>query len=159
MSDSWVAEHVGKFAEAIFKLKVELPGGQIIERDFSFDFEPNYDLLEEQLAETPAQYAFISAILAEQKHLVNKLERQIIRRRAAIAENANETAKDEGMKLHKYVLDEIVEADDKILELQTKLMLALRTQSKLFGFSKSMEMKSEHLRSLAGFKRQEMRDS
>ena len=57
------------------------------------------------------------------------------------------------------VNDEIVEADDKILELQTFLMLAQRSLGKLYGFVDAIRMKSEHLRSLAGFKRQEMRDA
>ena len=59
----------------------------------------------------------------------------------------------------KYVLDEIVEADDTMLALQSKLMIAERALSKLYGFVDSLKMKSEHLRSLAGFKRQEMRDA
>lgn len=146
-------------AQSVFKLKVELPNGKVITKNFSVDVEIDYDMLEEQLAETPAVYAFLSSVLSEQKHTCAKLERLIARRRAVIAQNANETAKTAGIKLHKYVLDEIVEADDKILELQGQLMLAQRTLGKLYGFVDAIRMKSEHLRSLAGFKRQEMRDA
>ena len=146
-------------AGAVFKLKVELPNGQIVTKDFSVDIEIDYDMLEEQLAETPSIYAFLSSVLSEQKHVCAKFERLIARRRAIIIQNANETAQADGMKLHKYVLDEIVEADDKILELQGALMLAQRSLGKLYGFVDAIRMKSEHLRSLAGFKRQEMRDA
>lgn len=155
LSDNFTEELRG----TVFKLKVELPNGQTVDRDFSIDMDIDYNMLEEQLAETPAQYALLSSILAEQRHTVAKLERLIARRRAVIAENANQAAKVEDIKLHKYVLDELVEADDKILELQGKLMLEQRTLSKMYGFVDALKMKSEHLRSLAGFKRQEMRDA
>ena len=159
-SKKWLKNNFqDKLSDAVFKLKIELPNGSIITKDFSVDVEIDYDMLEEQLAETPAIYAFLSSVLSEQKHVCAKFERLIARRRAMIIQNANEEAQKAGMKLHKYVLDEIVEADDKILELQTHLMLAQRSLGKLYGFVDAIRMKSEHLRSLAGFKRQEMRDA
>ncbi len=158
--NSWVKSNFDEdLAAAVFKLKVELPNGKIVTRDFSVDLGIDYDMLEEQLAETPSIFAFLSSILSEQKYVCAKYERLIARRRAIIAQNAKETADAGGMKLHKYVLDEIVEADDKILELQSKLMIAQRTLGKLYGFVDSMRIKSDNLRSLAGFKRQEMYDS
>jgi uncharacterized protein (DUF1778 family) len=155
----WLGEFEPELVETVFKLRVELPNGKIVTKDFSVDLEIDYDLLEEQLSETPAMFAFVSSMLSEQKYVCAKFERQIARRRAKIIQNANETAQADGMKLHKYVLDEIVEADDTILEYQSQLMLAQRSLGKLYGLVDSMRMKSEHLRSLAGFKRQEMRNS
>lgn len=155
----WIKNFDPDLAKTVFRLKVELPGGHVVDRDFSVDLDVNYEMLEEQLAETPSQYAFLSAVLAEQKHVVNKIERLVARRRAIVSQHANETAKTDGLKLHKFVLDEIVEADDKILELQGRLMLEQRTLSKLYGFVDAIRMKSDTLRTLAGFKKQEMRDS
>lgn len=157
---NWILDNFNKdLASAVFRLKVDLPNGKTVDRDFSIDMGIDYDMLEEQLAETPAQFAFLSAVLAEQRHVVNKLERLISRRRAVISQEANNTAKTEGMKLHKFVLDEIVEADDKILELQGRLMLEQRTLSKLYGFVDSIRIKSDALRTLAGFKKEELRKS
>jgi uncharacterized protein (DUF1778 family) len=156
----WISSNFDEeLAQAVFKLKVELPNGKIVTKNFSADVVVDYDMLEEQLAETPAIYAFLSAVLSEQKHACAKLERLIARRRAIIVQNANETAKSEGMKLHKFILDEIVEADDKILELQSQLMLAQRTLGKLYGFVDAIRMKNDNLRTLAGFKKEELRNS
>lgn len=155
----WLADFEPELIETVFKLRVELPNGKVVTKDFSVDLDIDYDLLEEQLGEAPAIFAFLSSMLSEQKYVCAKLERQIARRRAKIVQNANETAQADGMKLHKYVLDEIVEADDTILEYQSQLMLAQRSLGKLYGLVDSMRMKSEHLRSLAGFKRQEMRNA
>lgn len=155
----WLADFDQSLIETIFKLRVELPNGQVVTKDFSVDLDIDYDLLEEQLGETPAMFAFLSSMLSEQKYVCAKLERQIARRRAKIIQNANETAQTEGMKLYKHVLDEIVEADDDILTYQSQLMLAQRSLGKLYGLVDAMRMKSEHLRSLAGFKRQELRDA
>jgi len=155
----WVAHNVPKeLINAIYKIRVDLQNGKIIERNFSTDLTIDYEILEEQLAETPAAFALWSSVLAEQRFVVAKLERLIARRRAKVCNNAREVA-EEGAKLHKYVLDEIVEGDDEILKLQGQLMIANRSLSKLYGIVDAMKMKSEHLRSLAGFKRQEMRNS
>ncbi len=160
MTQNWITKNIPEdIANAIFKIRIELPNGKIVERDFSADVSPNYDMLEEQLIETPAIYAFWSTVLSEQKFVVAKLERLIARRRSIICDEALRTARDDGGRVTKYVLDEIVEADDSILELQTKLMIAQRSLSKLYGVVDSLRIKSEALRSLAGFKRQEMRDS
>ena len=156
---TWLDEFDKELIQTVFKLRVELPNGKLVTKDFSVDLEIDYDLLEEQLEQTPSMFAFLSSMLSEQKYVCAKFERQIARRRAKVIQHANETAQADGMKLHKYVLDEIVEADDLILEHQTKLMLAQRSLGKLYGLVDSMRMKSEHLRSLAGFKRQEMRNA
>ena len=160
MSEKWVKNNFEDLlADTVFKLRVQLPNGKVVNKDFSIDVEIDYDMLEEQLAETPVIYAFLSSVLSEQKCACAKLESMIARRRAKVVQHANETAKTEGLKLHKYILDDLVIADDQVLELQGKLMLAQRSLGKLYGFVDAIRMKSEHLRSLAGFKRQEMRDA
>jgi hypothetical protein len=160
-NDDWVVGDIPEeLAKTIFRVRVDLPGRKlVIERDFKADLKIDYDLLEEQLEQNPATFAFWSSVLAEQRFVVAKNERLLARRRAKVCEKAREIAGEDGAKLHKYILDEIVEGDDEILKLQTRLMMANRTLSKLFGIVDALRMKSEHLRSLAGFKRQEMRDS
>lgn len=153
----WLDSLDRDIVDTVFKIKIEMPDGKKIIRDFSIDLSIDYDLLEEQLINTPVMFAFISSILSDQKFTCAKLERQIARRKAKIIENAHNQALKDGIKLHKYVLDELVEVDDEILKWQSKLMLAQKVMGKLYGMLEAMRMKSEHLRSLAGFKRQEMR--
>ena len=53
----------------------------------------------------------------------------------------------------------MVEADKDLQDLESKLIISKRNESKLFGVVKSLNMKQEMLRSLAGFKRQEYQDA
>lgn len=159
MSKKWINNFDEELRSTVFKLKVELPNGKVVSRDFSVDIDFDYDMLEEELTKTPAMFAFLSSLLSEQKFACAKIERSIARRRAKIIENANTTAQSSGLKLHKYVLDDLVEADDEILELQGRLMLAQRSLGKLYGFVDAMRIKNDNLRTLAGFKKEEMRHS
>lgn len=145
--------------DTLFKIRVKLPGGKTLDHDFSGDFTPEYERLEEQLEETPQMLAFFGAVLSEQKHICNVLELKIARRRAVVSEDARTVARKADMKIAKYVLDEIADGDNELLKLQTELLVSQRTLGKLYYFVDSIRMKTDNLRSLAGFKRQEMRDS
>lgn len=155
----WLSNFDKELIQTVFKLKVELENGKIVSKDFSVDLSIDYDLIEEHLAETPAMFAFLSSMLSEQKYACAKIERMIARRRAKIIENANEEALSAGLKMHKYILDELVEADDEILKHQSRLMLAQRSLGKLYGLVDAMRIKNDNLRTLAGFKKEEMRHS
>lgn len=146
-------------AKVLFKLDFKLPNGQRVTGDFRPATKIDYDSLEEQLAETPSQFAWWSSLLAEQRTKVQTIEKQISRRRAKLTEQFFNNGQESGIRIHKYLIDELVEADDKMLTLNAKLIEANRIQSKLWAAVQALQMKSEHLRSLAGFKKQEMRDS
>ena len=61
--------------------------------------------------------------------------------------------------LPKHELDELVEIDTAFIDLHKQLIKEELTLSKLYGIVESMRTKSDNLRSLAGFKRQEMKDA
>jgi len=145
--------------DSLFQLNFKLPNGQKIIGNFYPDTEIDYDQLEEQLANMPSKFAFWSVLLGEQKYKVALIEKQISRRRSKLCENFLNEGKEEGVRLTKYLLDELVEADDKMLELDSRLIKENRVLSKLWVVVNALQMKSEHLRSLAGFKKQELRDS
>lgn len=142
----------------LVKIKVEL-NGKFIECDFSADLEIDYDILEIQLAEHPSKFAFWSTILSEQKFITSKLERMVATRRAKIYEANLEKAREHNAKFTKYELDEMVETDDQFISLNVKLLLEGRKLGKLYGVVDALRMKGENMRSLAGFKRQELRDT
>jgi len=156
----WLQENVtDDLANLLFKIRVELPNENVVEKDIKPDVMIDYDILEEQLAETPAIFAFWSSIFSELKLEVARLNQQLIRRQAKIYDAVKREAQKNETKFAKYELEEIVELDDKIMELRGKLMIAERNVSKVYAIIESIKMKSEHLRSLAGFKKQEMRDA
>lgn len=152
-------QYDGEVVDYLVKIKIELPNGRTIEADFSEDMDIDYDLLENQLCDHPAKFAFWSAVLSEQKYVTSKLERMIAIRRAAICQKNLDTARDAGGKLTKYELDEMVECDKEFIRLNLQLLTEGRKLGKLYGIVDALRMKGEAMRSLAGFKRQELRDT
>lgn len=154
-----MSEFDQELLDALFKLDFKLPNGKRVVGTFHPDTQIDYENLEDQLADTPAKYAFWSAILSEQKYKVAAVEKSISRRRAILTDQMVTKGNSEGVKIHKYLLDELIEADDKMFELSMKLIKEQRILGKLWTAVNALQMKSEHLRSLAGFKKQELRDS
>jgi hypothetical protein len=153
----WFDENVDNdVAEAVIRLKVVLPNRKgEIDRDFRPDVSIDYDDLERQMSVMPSVFAFWSSVLAEQRAEVAKTDRIIKARRALLARKLF----DEHVDIPKWRLEEIIESDSNLTKLETKLIQAKRTESKLFAIVDSLRMKSDMLRSLAGFKRQELQDA
>jgi hypothetical protein len=127
--------------------------------DFTPDLDIEYNILEDQLSEQPARFAFWSMILSEQKCVVDKLKLKLRIRRSSVFQKTIEAARAIDRKIPKYELDEIVENDKKIIELSLDLLKEEKTLSKMYGIVESMRIKSDNLRSLAGFKKQELMDA
>lgn len=141
-------------------LRIKFTDGEnVIERDMRPDVIIDYDNLEHQLDETPAAFLFYSSMLAEAKKQVATLERTIKYRRARLAKELVDASKNDAVKLRASDIEILLDSDDNILALETKLLGAERTLSKVYAAVDAIKMKSEHLRSLAGFKKQELRDS
>lgn len=156
MSD-WFKKNISDdIANLIIRLKIKATDNIIVERDFRPDVNIDYDKLEEQLEETPAAMAFWSAVLAEQKAIVEAKKFQMERRRAAIGQRNRELAGQENIKITQSAIDDIVIQDADYVKMRAGVIIAERDLSKLYGIVQSIQMRSEHLRSLSGFKRQEM---
>ena len=129
-----------------------------IERDFRPDVEIDYDNLVKQLEETPALFSFWANLLAEVRKQVAVLERKAKRRRGEVTRNLLDEARGKDVKLRRDDVEDLIEADDLLNKFEAELIMANKHLSKLFAITDAIKMKSEHLRSLAGFKRQEQRD-
>ena len=70
-----------------------------------------------------------------------------------------DTAQKDNIKTRASDVELLLQSDQRIVDLESKLIIANRTLSKMFAIVDAIKMKSEHLRSLAGFKKQELRDS
>jgi hypothetical protein len=111
------------------------------------------------LQQTPQAFAFWAAVYSEQKAVVAKLERKAKRRRAIMYQTIiEETKKEQWPKVPEKIFKELVEKDEELLKIELSLTLANRTMGKLFNIVDAIKMKSDHLRSLAGFKREEQRN-
>jgi hypothetical protein len=157
--NKWFADNVPEdVASIVVRISVKASGKEI-SKDFRTDVEIDYDNLEEQLARTPSAFAYWAGVLSEQKMVVGVWERKIKRRRAVVAEQILKASKAEGISLRAADIKELIEADDVLEKLEAELLIAQRSAGKLYNIVEAIKMKSEHLRSLAGFKRQELRDA
>lgn len=150
---------VEEIAETIIRVKVNLPKQRYVERDFRPDVAVEYDNLEVQLEHTPSSFAFWSVVLAEHRAAVAIIERKIKARRAALTNELLEKAKLDGVKIAQWQVETLIETDDTLITFESELILANRTLSKLYAIVDAIRMKSDNLRSLAGFKREELKES
>ena len=156
---SWYGENVNDdVAKQVITLRFPVQDG-VIERDFRPDVEIDYDNLIKQLEETPAMFSWWATLLAEVRKNVAVLERKIKRRKGEVTRELLDAAKNEGTKLRRDDVLDLIEADDLVNKYEAELIMANKHMSKLFAITDALKMKSEHLRSLAGFKRQEQRDA
>jgi len=98
-------------------------------------------------------------LLAEAKKEVATLERIIEARKGQVTKELLNAAQQGGIKTRASDVELLINTDERILDLESKLIIANKTLSKMFAIVDAVKMKSEHLRSLAGFKKQELRDS
>jgi len=166
MSDlgkDWFSRNVDDdIAKILVKLKISIGDDKFIERDFRPDVKIEYEELEEQLEDTPSLFAFWSSVLAEQRAQVAIIERSIKMRRGTVTRTLLEESKSVAAKgvglgtrpgLRKDDIKDLLEADKELAELDAKYIIANKRLSKLYGVVDAIRMKSEHLRSLSGFKR------
>lgn len=156
----WFKENISEEIGAkIIRLKVWLDDDNAVERDFRPDLIIDYEKLEEAMQTAPQAYAFWAMVYSEAKSEVAKLELMSKRRRAAIIDMLMGEAKKEGsLRIPEKIVRELAEKDEKLVLTESKLVIANRTAGKLFHIVEAMKMKAEMLRSLAGFKREELRN-
>lgn len=130
-----------------------------VEVDILPDLDLDYDILESQMAELPAQYAFWATVYSEARLATAVAERKLKARKAQVTMLINEEYKKEGLKPPAAeVLKTIVEADKRLNEAEMAFQLAQMQAGKLYHMVEALKMKSELARSLLGLKKQD-RDS
>jgi hypothetical protein len=146
--------------DLLVTIRVKLPNRKVIKQDISPLVDISYDLLEKQLETTPSLYVFWGMIHAEQEMVVAAQELNLKKRTAEIADKMQDLARKDGLKeLRRSDIKDFVDMDEQVLKIRAKMVLEQKTLSKLNVVMDALKMKSEHLRSLSGFKRQELRDS
>jgi hypothetical protein len=151
----WDKEIPAELADVIIQLKVKI-NNQIVNRDWRKDCKIEYDHLEDDLESMPGIFAFWSSVLAEARKNLRIAEYQIDIRKSKIL---REMKIPEGVKLTVSDKENIVNLDKEYNELKAKFIELECTVSKLFGIVDSLKMKSDNLRSLAGFKREELKNN
>jgi hypothetical protein len=123
------------------------------------DLDLDYDILENQMQDIPAQYAFYAAIYSELRLMVAKAERNFKVRKGEATQFVTDRAKEAGTRLSVESIKMIVEADEELAKADMRLGKVQMLCGKMYHMLESIKMKSELARSLAGFKRQEQEQS
>ena len=155
---SWIDEHIPPelASSTLFRFDARLPDGTTISVDLLQDIDVDYERLERQLEDTPAQYVWYASVLAELKAQVQILERKCKARRGYLTEQAVATAAAAGVRSPAAdVVKIMIESDETLNKLEALLAKGQKHANKIHHMVEALRMKSEHLRSLAGFKRQE----
>ena len=156
---SWIKNNIDpKLVEYLFVIRIEnIPNFGGYQRDTTDDLAINFEMLETQLQETPQMIAFWNALLAEQKIKVETLERRIKTVRGLVTKTLLKESQDNKVEMRSTELREIINADRKVLELDSELLRQKRVEERLKNIVENLIRKFDALRSLSGFKKDEKR--
>lgn len=140
----------------------------IVNHDFVEKLVVNYDALEDELEQLPGIFAFWSALLAEAEEQYNLKKRKAEYKRSQLYDALIGIYDEESKKIKDATgqgIDNIpqwkakvmVESDKGLNKTEIEVILAKKQYLKIKTIVEALKMKSEHMRSLAGFKRVEQR--
>jgi len=140
----------------IFKFNISITPEQDVSIDMLADLGMDYNNIQEELEEMPSVYAYWAAMYSEVKEQCAVLERRIKARRGALAKALVNKFTREQVRLTDKQLTAVIESDKVLNELEEKKERMNKQTGKLYYMIQAIQMKSDNLRSLAGFARQEM---
>ena len=160
-SPKWALSNISEAISnsQVFKFKVKFPNGHEEEIDLLSDIDIDYDILETHLEEIPAQYMFWAAVYSELKSMVTISDLKVSRRRSILTKEIIERFKAKSIKLTDKQLTNLIDQDDKLAVLQVEVASAHKKAGKVYHMVEAIRLRSEHCRSLAGFKRQDKEQS
>lgn len=171
---SWIEQNIATVAPdllgtTLFKFKVRLqvitnkidnkPQYKEIEVNLLPDLDLDYEILEQQMQDIPAQYAFWAAVYSEVRMSVAIAERKLKMRYGQAMERVQKEFNDRGLKPTVEVVKRIVEKDDEIAKADLEFQKLQMQSGKLYHMLEALKIKAEQARSLAGFKRNELEKS
>ena len=157
----WFQEHVPVelATSSMFRFNVKLQNGTVVSIDLTKDIDINFEILEEQHERIPAQYIYWAALYSELKSCVTVLEMKVKSQKKKIVQRMFEEFRAKNMKPTDKQTTTIIDGNAELLRLEAELALVQRSCGKVWHMVKAIELRSEHTRSLAGFKRQEKEQS
>jgi hypothetical protein len=142
----------------MFKINIVLQTGKFTV-ELLQDIDIDYELLEEHLQQTPAQYMFWATVYSELRSSVTIQEKRISIRKSVLTSETLERYSARSIKLTDKQLYNVIGKDEKLDRLEAEMAVLQKNVGKLFHMIEAIKMKSEHCRSLAGFKRQDKTQS
>ncbi len=165
---TWIDENLPPelATSSLFKFKVKLQASIIdpetekskrleIEVDVLPDLDIDGDILETQMRDVPAQYAFWSTVYSELRLGVAVAERKLKARKAEVTNIIVKEAKENSIKLTDTMAKTIVESDERLNAAELNYQHAQMQAGKLYHMLEALKMKAEISRSLLSLKKQD----
>jgi hypothetical protein len=139
-----------KKAICVVKAKIN---GQVKKFDVEDNLMINYDLIESELEDFPHTYYLWAMLYSEVKEQQEVIEKKIRKRKGILYK----TILDEGgWNLRRSEIDDLMSDDEVLMELELQAILIGKQRQKLWYILESLRMKNDNMRSLAGFRKQEL---
>jgi len=140
------------FKEALCTIKVTFQGKH---NRFSIkdDLVIDYENIEHEMEEFPNKYHLWSMLYSEMKEQLAITEKKIKKRKGVVFE---EISKQGGKGLRRADISDIMETDDVLNKLEVSKIILDKQSQKLWFTLEALKMKNDNLRSLSGFRKQEL---
>lgn len=170
---SWIEENVMAVAPelrgtTLFRFKVKLqviegkdpvtgkPKQKELEVDLLPDLDLDYEILEQQMLDFPAQYAYWASIYSEVRMAAAIAERKLKMRYGSAMERVQQEFADRNLKPTVEVIKKVVEKDADLAKADMELQRLQMQVGKLYHMLEALKAKIDVARSLVGFKRHEL---
>lgn len=149
----WLRDNVPVelLTSSAFKFLIDIDQDTQVVVDLTSNLDVDYDHIKDQLTDMPSVFVFWTVMYSELKAQCALLQRAIKCKRGKLIDSLNKKTNDAGVKLTDKQFQMILEGDDDLNELENKLIIMEKQCGKLYGMIDAMRMKSDSLRSLAGF--------
>jgi hypothetical protein len=168
----WIDENLPTelATSSLFRFNVKLQAmvkdeetGKLKRQEITVDILPDLDLdaeiVDQQMSDLPAQYAFWAAVYSEVRLGVAVAERKLKARKGEVTKLVKQEAAKEGVKLTEKEVVIIVEADARLNEAEMSFQHAQMQSGKLYHMVEALKLKAELSRSLLGLKKRERDNS
>ena len=157
----WFREHVPPdlARSSLFRFVVKLSNGNVCNVNLTEDIDINFEILEDQHERIPAQYVYWASMYSELRSAVAIMDLKIRSRRHSILRRIIDEFKTRGIKPTDKQTVGIVDGDKELIRLEAEQAILQKNCGKVYHMVEAIRLRSEHSRSLAGFKRQEKEQS
>lgn len=156
----WFSEFVPLEVQdsTVFNFSIRI-GDRNIDLDLRSDLGIDYGALQQHLEDTPSEYAFWGAMYSELKAQCAVLERKIKARRGYLADHLIKESYSHQVKLTDKQLTSTMEGDDELNKMELLMTRLQKQTGKVYFIVEAIKIKSDNLRSLAGFAKIEFQQS
>ena len=145
----------GEISDHIFRISMKVGNRSTLIKDVRPLLKIDFECLENELESLPAILFFYEALLAEQKSILATLDTRKEFIKSQLTSQIKNKAEEDDVRLSDAKMKNLISGDEKTLQITCEIIQEQRNFDRLRAVVNCLMRKSEHLRSLAGFKRDE----